>query len=319
VSVAPRDAPHRAGVEDRPRPVQVVAPVLANRPAGAYRHLVLHAPAAAVGARAGQFLALSVGDRPTATLLRRAVSLLAADPGRGTLELVVAAHGPGTAWLTRRREGDAVDVVGPLGRPFPSPGADRPRAVLVGGGYGAAPLLWLAADLRAAGTAVDVVLGAGDERRLFGVEAARASADSVHVTTDDGSAGTRGRVTDVLPGVLERAGEGPGGCTVYACGPMGMLRAVAGVAAAAGALAWCTVEEAMACGIGVCMTCVLPVRAADGTTRMTRSCVEGPTLAGDAVRWDAVRAAVPGPGRGAAVAGSDVPADCWGAPRPGGH
>ena len=123
------------------------------------------------------------------------------------------------------------------------------------------------------------------------------------VTTDDGSAGTRGRVTAVLPELLTP------GTWVYACGPMAMLRAVTEVSAAHGARAWCAVEESMACGVGVCMTCVLPVRWDDGVTRMTRTCVEGPTLDGAALRWDAIGA---GPGGGSAV-----PADCLGAPRPG--
>ena len=91
---------------------------------------------------------------------------------------------------------------------------------------------------------------------------------------------------------------------VYACGPMGMLRAVTEIATAHGARAEVAVEEAMACGIGVCMTCVLPVVGADGVTRMSRSCVDGPIFDATTVRWDAVA--------GGRVA---VPADCLGAPR----
>jgi dihydroorotate dehydrogenase electron transfer subunit len=90
---------------------------------------------------------------------------------------------------------------------------------------------------------------------------------------------------------------------------MPMLRAVTAVAAERRAQTWCAVEESMACGIGVCMTCVLPVRGADGVTRMIRTCTEGPTLAGDAVRWDSV-------GTGPGERGSAVPEDCLGAPRP---
>ena len=75
---------------------------------------------------------------------------------------------------------------------------------------------------------------------------------------------------------------------VYACGPMPMLRAVSQVASAHGVTAQCAVEESMACGIGVCMTCVLPVIGDDGKTRMVRSCVEGPVFLGDRVRWDDV-------------------------------
>jgi dihydroorotate dehydrogenase electron transfer subunit len=294
------------------KPVQVrSAKVVSVRPAGAYVHLVLDAPQIAEQARPGQFVALAVGEEPTSTLLRRAFSLHRAGDGR--VEIIVAAHGVGSTWVARRSPGDVVDVVGPLGRPFPV--RARPAAgpaVLVGGGYGAAPLLWLADVLE---TDVDLVLGAATEDRLFGVEEATDSvgAGRVHVTTDDGSAGRRGRVTDALAKLLARDVDRYHGADVYACGPMAMLRAVTAVAAEHGAVTWCAVEEAMACGIGVCMTCVLPVRGADGVTRMTRSCTEGPTFAGDAVRWDHVCA---GPGG----RGSTVPDDCLGAPRPqGGH
>jgi dihydroorotate dehydrogenase electron transfer subunit len=125
-------------------------------------------------------------------------------------------------------------------------------------------------------------------------------ASTVAVTTDDGSAGTRGRVTDVLPRVMEASGTD----VVYACGPMAMLRAVTAVAGERGVVAQCAVEESMACGIGVCMTCVLPVVGDDGSTRMVRSCVEGPVFPGDRVRWDDV---------------GTVPADAVGAPSAGGH
>jgi dihydroorotate dehydrogenase electron transfer subunit len=109
-------------------------------------------------------------------------------------------------------------------------------------------------------------------------------AASVAFTTDDGSFGEQGRVSDVLPEVIERTRAD----VVYACGPMGMLAAVALVARDAGAHSQCAVEETMACGIGVCMTCVLPVVGADGQTRMLRSCVDGPVFRGEQVRWDAV-------------------------------
>ena len=86
---------------------------------------------------------------------------------------------------------------------------------------------------------------------------------------------------------------------VYACGPMGMLASVADLAARFGAHSQCAVEEAMACGVGVCMTCVLPVVGDDGVSRMVRSCVDGPVFRGDRVRWSDVGA---------------VPSDVWGAP-----
>jgi dihydroorotate dehydrogenase electron transfer subunit len=201
----------------------------------------------------------------------------------GTVEFVFAVHGKGTAWLAERRPQDKIDVVGPLGKPFRLP-AEKVNATLVGGGYGSAPLLPLATSLRERGCRVDFVLGAGSTDRLFGQLDAKRIATSIEVTTDDGSTGRRGRVSDVLPMLLDRTESD----VVYACGPMAMLKAVTEICSERGIPCQVAVEESMACGIGVCMTCVLPVVGDDGLTRMVRSCVEGPVFLGDRVRWDDV-------------------------------
>jgi dihydroorotate dehydrogenase electron transfer subunit len=266
--------------------VQVRAEVVATSRAGAYHRLAVAAPEVAARALPGQFIALAVGGPGSALLLRRTFAIhraIADGPQGGTVEVIYAVHGRGTAWLADRAVGDFLDVVGPLGRGFTLPETPRP-CTLVGGGYGSAPLFPLAAALRAGGCRVDLVLGAASADRLFGAADAAHAADTVLVTTEDGSAGERGRVTDVLPDVLRRSAAG----VVYACGPMGMLAAVSALASAYGVPSECAVEESMACGIGVCMTCVLPVRGDDGATRMVRSCVEGPVFRGDRVRWDAV-------------------------------
>lgn len=296
----------RAIVQER------AAEVISNAAAGAYRHLVLRAPGIAAAVRPGQFVACAVGreDGTGALLLRRAFSVHRADAVAGTVEVVVAPHAPGTEWVCRRAAGDLIDVVGPAGRGFVAPESLTAPAVLVGGGYGAAPLGWFADDLRARGHAsVDVIVGAADSARLFGHDDAE-QRDDLHVVTEDGSRGDRGRVTDVLTRLLAQR---PAGAVVYACGPMGMLRAVHQVAEQHSATSQLAVEESMACGVGVCMTCVLPVVGTDGVTRMTRSCVDGPVFAGTALRWDAIDIL---PGR----TSSRVPDDCLGAPLPtGGH
>ena len=281
-------------------PLQVRGRVLSVDRVGDYHHLTLVAPGIAERTRPGAFAALAVGGDQSAMLLRRAFSIYRARSSGvygGTVEVVFAVHGSGTAWLADRRPHDEIDVLGPLGRPFALPTEPVP-CVLVGGGYGSAPLFGLAERLRERGGAVHMVLGAATERRLFGVLEARRSAQSVTVTTEDGSVGSTGRVTDVLPDLLARTGA----AVVYACGPMGMLRAVAALAEEHGVWSQCAVEESMACGIGVCMTCVLPVRGDDGLVRMVRSCVEGPVFRGDRVLWDDV---------------GTVPAGTLGAPRSG--
>ena len=286
--------------------VQVAGEVIATRRVGAYQHLTIVAPGVAEAARPGQFVALAVGGPTSANLLRRCFSLHKVSPSGaygGTLDVVIAAKGPGPQWLAGLRAHDKVDVVAPLGRPFPIP-TEPVACVLVGGGYGSAPLFWLADVLRERGCHVEMVLGAASEDRLFGVVEARRSADGVTVTTDDGSAGRRGWVSDVLPEIITRTSA----AVVYGCGPMGMLRSITEVATAHGAVAQVAVEESMACGVGVCMTCVMPVRGKDGSTRVVRSCVEGPVFRGDRVRWEAFTEGV-----------CRVPADTVGAPRAGGH
>jgi dihydroorotate dehydrogenase electron transfer subunit len=270
--------------------VQVKGEVLSIKPVGDYYSMTVVAPGIAQQTRPGQFVAVAIGGDDSSMLLRRAFSIYAVrETGvyGGTVEFIFSVTGKGTAWLAKRRPYDPVDVVGPLGRPFSLP-KDPANCVLVGGGYGSAPLFMLAEALRARGCRIDIVLGAATGDRLFGALDAKRMAATVAFTTDDGSYGELGRVSDVLPDVIDRVHAD----AVYACGPMPMLEAVQRVAGAAyggaGIPTQLAVEESMACGVGVCMTCVLPVIGTDGQTRMLRSCVEGPVFAGDRIRWDSL-------------------------------
>jgi dihydroorotate dehydrogenase electron transfer subunit len=260
-------------------PVQVEAEVVGRRAVDAYVELALAAPDVAERAQPGQFVAFAVGGPTSAMLLRRSIAISTAAEGR--VIVVVSAAGPGSRWLTERRPGDRVDVVGPLGRPFPMP-APGSHALLVGGGYGAAALVGLAEQLRETGSSVSAVAGAATAGRLCSVQELTGLADRLAVTTDDGSSGRQGLVTLAVAELL------PDVDVVYACGPMPMLRAVAAAAGERGIPSYVAVEESMACGIGVCMTCVLPVVGADGKTRFTRSCTEGPVFGGDRVRFEDV-------------------------------
>ena len=267
-------------------PVQELGEIFAVQKVGAYYQFTVVAPGVAAAFAPGQFVAVGVGRPNSSMLLRRAFALYGATPTgdfAGTIQFVVAEHGPGTQWLVRQQAGAMLDLVGPLGTPFPMPKHPMP-AVLVGGGYGTAPLIPLAQKLIEAGSDVEIVVGAATASRLFGELAARRAVGAVTVTTDDGTAGTRGMVTDVLPEAIKRIGAE----VVYACGPMAMLRAVNDVAREHAIEAQVAVEESMACGVGVCMTCVLPVRGDDGQSRFLRSCVDGPVFDAARVRWDDV-------------------------------
>lgn len=278
-------------------PLQLDAEVLSVRRAGDYFVMAFAAPGIAERTRPGNFVAVAVGGDRSSMLLRRSFSIYKTDPSGsfgGTLEIVVGPKGAGTEWLVARQPGDVVNLIAPLGKPFSLP-VDPVSCILVGGGYGAAPMFALAEQLRERGSHVDLVLGAATESRLFGVVEGKRTATTLATTTEDGTHGTQGRVTDVLPALIE-ANDAQ---VIYGCGPMGMLQAIAAVADQHQIASQCAVEEAMACGVGVCMTCVLPVVGNDGITRMVRSCTDGPVFFGDQVRWSEV---------------GTVPADCLGAP-----
>jgi len=263
-------------------PMQVRGTVLTVRQVDAYRAITIVAPGIAARFKPGQFVAVAVGGHDTSMLLRRAFSIHDVRPDHGgTVEFVFAVTGRGTRWLAERRARDVLDLTGPLGRPFPVP-RDPVSCLLVGGGYGSAALFALAGRLRARRCSVDFLLGAASGDRVFGALTARRTGRSATITTVDGSLGVRGIVTDMLGQVIHEARTD----VIYACGPMPMLRQVTALARRYDIPVQVAVEESMACGIGVCMTCVLPVIGSDGITRMVRSCVDGPVFLGEQVRWD---------------------------------
>lgn len=255
--------------------------VLAYRRIGAYHSLTFVAPDMADRANPGQFV--SVGVQGGGTLVRRPFSIYAVSrhgPWAGTIEIVFDVVGEGTRWMSTLAKHDVVDLVGPLGRAFPMP-QQQVGCLLVGGGYGAAPLLYLAQRLQQVNLRVDMVMGAGTQERLFNAIEAKRLATSAIFTTEDGSFGTQGRVTDVMERALENGSIG----VIYACGPMPMLQAVSEIAQRHRIAVQVAVEEAMACGVGVCMTCVVPYKR-EGQVLNVRSCIEGPVLNGRRIRWD---------------------------------
>ena len=266
--------------------VQVDATVIANKRIGAYHQIILSVGEAVRHCRPGNFIAIKVGGDTSRMVLRRAFAISRISESAqfgGTVELIVAPHGSGSKWLCAQGEGSEVNVVTPLGKSFGVP-TEPANALLIGGGYGSAPLFGLADLLKARGCKVDMVLGASNGSKIYAPMEGKRSVNSLKIFTEDGSMGESGRVTSQLDAlILERNIE-----VIYSCGPMAMLKAITEIADRHGILHQASVEESMACGIGICMTCVLPVKDADGTISMKRSCIDGPVMDGSSVCWDLV-------------------------------
>ena len=266
---------------------QMMAEIVSNKRVGAYNHIVFAVGDIASHAKPGNFVAIAVGGPNSAMVLRRAFAIYRTfDKGSngGLLEIVVAPHGAGSTWLTNQLPGFKVDLIAPLGTAFGIP-TEPVRALLVGGGYGSAPLFGLSEVLKNRGCRVDMVLGASTAMKIYAPLDGKRSVNSLTTVTEDGTTGITGKVTDVLADIIETNQID----IIYSCGPMGMLEAINVLAEKLGVVHQCAIEEAMACGIGVCMTCVLPIRGEDGVVRMLRSCIDGPVVDGDSVIWGAKR------------------------------
>jgi dihydroorotate dehydrogenase electron transfer subunit len=265
-------------------PVQVSGPVLTVRRVDAYHALSMVAPGIATDFRPGQFLAVAVGGPDSPTLLRRAFSIHDVRPDHGgTIEFIFEANGPGTRWLASRRSRDLLDVVGPLGRPFPLP-REAVSCLLIGAGHHSTALFPLADRLRERGCQIDFMLGAPSADRVFGALRARRSARSATIATEDGSLGARGLITDMLTQVIQQARTD----VIYASAPLPVLREVVALASRYDLPVQALIEQPTACGTGVCMSCVLPVVGSDGVTRIVRACTDGPVFRAELVRWDDV-------------------------------
>ncbi|MBT9171714.1 MAG: Dihydroorotate dehydrogenase B (NAD(+)), electron transfer subunit [Syntrophomonadaceae bacterium] len=206
-------------------------------------------------------------------LLRRPLSVHDCRPGE--LVLLYRVAGRGTVLLAGRKPGDSVDVLGPLGQGFPL-SASR-QAILVAGGIGVAPLFYLARTLLEAGREVLFLFGAGEQAGLYRRRELALSGAEVRLATDDGSAGFHGPVTGLL---REALGRNQG--AVFACGPEPMLQAVAELCRAAERECIVSLEARMACGVGACLGCVVPVRR-HGLAVYRRTCTEGPVFRAEEV------------------------------------
>ncbi|WP_192868140.1 dihydroorotate dehydrogenase electron transfer subunit [Calderihabitans maritimus] len=212
-------------------------------------------------------------------LLRRPFSFHDIDAEAGTVSFLYQIRGKGTQLLSQIKEGEQLDIMGPLGKGFYLP--EKPaKTVLVGGGIGVAPLLFLARTLKERGYSLTVLLGAATGEQVLCRQEFEALGAEVQVATDDGSQGHRGYVTDLLEKVLERIAVS----LVYACGPWPMLKKVAVACRGKDVPCQVSLDRAMACGVGACLSCVCRTRR--NGKNYARICREGPVFDSEEVLWD---------------------------------
>ena len=265
---------------------QLLAPIVSNKKVGQYHQIIVNVGDLAGVCKPGNFVAINVGGDTSSMILRRAFAISRVSTSTtfgGTMELIVAPHGQGSKWLCAQGEGVLLDIVAPLGTAFGIP-TTPVSVLLVGGGYGSAPLFGLAEVLNARGCRVDMLLGASTASKIYAPMEGKRAVNSIRIYTEDGSMGQEGRVTDPIQQIIADLDV----AVVYSCGPMAMLSAITQITDAMSVVHQCAVEEAMACGIGVCMTCVLPVKNDDGSVSMLRSCIDGPVMDGSSVQWNQV-------------------------------
>lgn len=227
------------------------------------------APGIAKEALPGQFLNIRVSESYE-PLLRRPFSIYDVDKKLGSITLFYKVVGRGTRMMTKLQVENKLDVMGPLGRSFSIPSGMK-SAVLVGGGVGIAPLVYLTRILTEKKVHVKVLLGASSAGYLVCKDILNRLGVQYLVSTDDGSEGMKGRVTDLLQAELS-ANKAD---FIYACGPERMLAAVTAIADEFQIPGEISLEEHMACGVGACLGCAHRVKQGD-EFRFAKVCHEGP-------------------------------------------
>lgn len=270
-------------------PFDVAAEVIGNRRMSPdYNVLSLAAPEIARVAAPGQFVMVKTtpGLDP---LLRRPFSVFEVLRDNGGLPVGISLLnkrvGIGTEHLYAVEPGARVSCLGPLGQPF-VPVSPPDQAWMVAGGVGLAPFVTLAEALAGRGTPMTLFYGARSGKELYCADLFTRLGARLVLTTEDGSEGERGRVTDPLRRALADLAGGST-ATIYACGPTPMMRAVATLGREADARVFVSLEPVMGCGMGGCYSCVVRVRTGS-ESKFVRSCLEGPVFDAAAVVWDSL-------------------------------
>ncbi|WP_439185669.1 dihydroorotate dehydrogenase electron transfer subunit [Carboxylicivirga taeanensis] len=237
-----------------------------------YVILTLKHPAKLPAMLPGQFVEVRVDKAPN-TFLRRPISIHDVDTEKNTMKLLVQEIGEGTRIMGKLSEGDVCNLVYPLGNSFSLP--DKPRVLLVGGGCGIAPLLFMGRHLKANGIEPQFLLGARSSDGLIALDAFKALG-TVYTTTEDGSAGTKGYV--IHHPVMRT--QTPAIDHIYTCGPEAMMKVVAKYARNHAIKCEVSLENHMACGFGACLCCV-----ADTLDGHKCTCTDGPVFDSTYLKW----------------------------------
>jgi len=240
---------------------------------GGYRYLTVEAPRLAEALEPGQFVHVKVPSLE-ASALRRPFSVF--DAADGKVTILYKTVGRGTTALNRACVGDELNVLGPLGHGFPMKCEGVP--LLVGGGYGVAPLHFLARRFCAAAGLPKPTLFVGGRTRedLLALDRFEKLGVTVKVATNDGSSGVKGFVTAPLDDELRELTHHGEKFELFTCGPDGLLKAVAERAVAAGAKGWISMDRHMVCGVGACYACIQKTVRGN-----SRCCIEGPVFAAE--------------------------------------
>ncbi|MDD2586873.1 MAG: dihydroorotate dehydrogenase electron transfer subunit [Syntrophomonadaceae bacterium] len=227
-------------------------------------------PAMSAECEPGQFVHI-MPDMDNGPLLRRPLSLYDVDKKSGSITLLYKVVGQGTRLLTRVRNKDYVDVMGPLGRGFSLPGVAQ-NVLLIGGGVGIAPLIYLARALKELGCNIKVLYGTGTRSELVVFDKLRQIGVEIMPATMDGTVGYKGLVTDLLADKVNPSEID----FIYTCGPEPMMAGVAQFAKQNGIPGEASLEEHMACGVGACLGCARKLKAED--QHYIKVCKDGPVF-----------------------------------------
>lgn len=244
-----------------------------------YYKILLRCPLIAKSAKPGQFIEIKISDNYE-PLLRRPFSVHRLEDNN--IEILYEIVGRGTEILSTRKAGEYLDVIGPLGNGFSYEQSTMNHGlILIAGGMGVAPLLFLAeklAECKVHSSRFIVLIGAKIKSQILCEKEFRDLGCEVKIATDDGSKGFKGKVTELLTRTLSTMNYDPS--TIYACGPQPMLKEIAAVSKKCNIPAQISLEAHMACGIGACLGCV--VNTIDGFKRV---CKEGPVFNSEEIMW----------------------------------